>query len=70
MYIKYFERAKISADKFLKGNYLGAIKAYFGILKEKFYFDEGIALFNKRRIELKDWNSMLDEDELFDVLNL
>lgn len=49
---------------------MGAIKAYFGILKEKFYFDEGIALFNERRIELKDWNSMLDEDELFDVLNL
>ncbi len=49
---------------------MGAIKAYFGILKEKFYFDEGITLFNERRIELKDWNSMLDEDELFDVLTL
>ena len=69
-YIEYFDRARIAADKFVRGNYLGAIKAYFGIGKEKFYLDEGIALFNERRNELGDENSMLDEDELFDVLNL
>jgi hypothetical protein len=29
-YIEYFERAKIAAVKFEKGNYLGSIKSYFG----------------------------------------
>lgn len=55
-YIEYFQRAKVAADKFVRNYYLGAIKAYFGIGKEKFYLDEGIALFNQRRYELGDKN--------------
>jgi len=53
-YIEYFQRAKVAADKFVRNDYLGAIKAYFGIGKEKFYLEEGIAFFNERRNELGD----------------
>ena len=42
---------------------MGAIKAYFGIGKEKFYLDEGIALFVEIKNQIGDQTSMVDKDE-------
>jgi hypothetical protein len=53
----------------MRGNYLGSIRHYFGTGKEAFYLDESVKFFNERRIALGDDNSMIDDDEIFDVLS-
>jgi len=61
-YIEYFEKAKTAADKFVRGNYLGSIKIYFGTGKEQFYLSESVELFTQRKQELGDWSEMVDTD--------
>ena len=48
-YIEDFEKAIKAADKFVRGNYYGSIKIYFGIGKEEFYLSEGVQFFINRK---------------------
>jgi len=68
--IEYFERAKVAAEKFVRGNYIGSIKAYFDKKKEGYYEDETIRYFTQRKVDLGDSTEMIDIDDLYDVLTL